>query len=119
MSVVDRRRRQSTVLGARRSSVHSSLVDNNALPPDLQVGVRVLVHGENLGTVRYAGSTGFQTSGKWVGVELDEPLGKNNGVVQGKRYFDCRANHGVFVRPSYVKVLPAKVFTHALYFIRY
>lgn len=55
--------------------------------------------------VRYAGSTSFQT-GKWVGVELDEPVGKNSGVVQGKRYFDCKPNHGVFVRPIHVTILP-------------
>ncbi|KAI8145081.1 CAP Gly-rich domain-containing protein [Fennellomyces sp. T-0311] len=76
------------------------------LPADVQVGTRVLVNGDNLGTVRYAGSTSFQT-GKWVGVELDEALGKNNGVVQGKRYFECRSNHGVFVRPANIKVLPS------------
>ncbi|KAI8647404.1 CAP Gly-rich domain-containing protein, partial [Parasitella parasitica] len=55
------------------------------------------------GTIRYVGTTSFQT-GKWVGVELDEPLGKNSGVVQGKRYFDCKNNHGVFTRPANVKV---------------
>ena len=42
--------------------------------------------------------------GKWVGVELDEALGKNNGVVQGRTYFNCRDNHGIFVRQQQLQV---------------
>ncbi|KAI7865227.1 CAP Gly-rich domain-containing protein [Mucor mucedo] len=68
------------------------------------VGSRVFVNNELSGTVRFIGTTSFQT-GKWVGVELDEALGKNSGVVQGKRYFDCKNNHGVFIRPASVKVI--------------
>lgn len=41
-------------------------------------------------------------SGKWIGVALDEAKGKNNGTVQGKRYFVCEENHGIFVRQSQV-----------------
>ncbi|GAA5800673.1 hypothetical protein HPULCUR_006109 [Helicostylum pulchrum] len=67
------------------------------------VGSKVLVNNELSGTVRFIGNTSFQT-GKWVGVELDEPTGKNSGVVQGKRYFDCKNNHGVFVRPASIKL---------------
>lgn len=72
---------------------------------ELRIGMRVLVQGK-VGTIRYVGTTSFQT-GKWIGIELDEPSGKNSGVVQGKRYFDCRLNHGVFVRPSQVRPLPS------------
>ncbi|CAO3617130.1 unnamed protein product [Cunninghamella blakesleeana] len=71
---------------------------------DFKVGARVLVNGGSSGTVRFVGTTSFQT-GRWIGIELDEPKGKNAGVVQGKRYFECKAQHGVFVRPTQVKVL--------------
>ena len=42
--------------------------------------------------------------GAWIGVELDEPTGKNNGSVKGKRYFECKANSGAFVRAERVEV---------------
>ncbi|KAI8092701.1 dynein associated protein-domain-containing protein [Halteromyces radiatus] len=89
-------------MSSRNSSPHDSSGD---ISSDLRPGTRIQVQGK-IGTIRYTGTTSFQT-GKWIGIELDEPQGKNSGVVQGKRYFDCRTNHGVFVRPSQVKLLPS------------
>lgn len=72
----------------------------------LKVGSRVEVIGKgHRGTVAYVGATLFAT-GKWVGVILDEAKGKNDGTVQGRKYFTCEENHGIFVRQSQVRVPP-------------
>ncbi|KAI5121836.1 hypothetical protein M0805_003270 [Coniferiporia weirii] len=56
------------------------------------------------GTVRFSGPTEF-APGRWIGIELQEPKGKNNGIVQDIQYFKCNMPYGVFVRPSQVKVV--------------
>lgn len=106
MSGFDPQRRQSMIGPSSRNSSAQSNSNNNynmEISSELKVGARAQVQGK-IGLIRFVGTTSFQT-GKWVGIELDEPQGKNSGVVQGKRYFECRTNHGVFVRPSQVKVL--------------
>jgi dynactin 1 len=56
------------------------------------------------GVVRFYGTTSF-SSGKWVGIQLSEPVGKNDGSVNGVSYFTCQKNYGVFVKPSQVKLV--------------
>ncbi|KAI0806493.1 CAP Gly-rich domain-containing protein [Xylaria sp. FL0064] len=44
--------------------------------------------------------------GAWIGVHLDEPVGKNDGSIGGTRYWGVESSlkHGVFVRPERVEV---------------
>jgi len=71
----------------------------------VKVGTRVEIIGKGvIGTIAYIGTTVF-SSGKWIGVVLDEAKGKNNGTVQGKTYFTCPDEYGIFVRQSQVNIL--------------
>ncbi len=70
------------------------------------------------GVVRYVGEIiglgGEREAGcNWVGVEFDEPVGRNDGSAkielegrgqEVKRVFDCKDKFGVFVRPEKVEV---------------
>lgn len=68
----------------------------------MKVGERVEVRGKNLcGKVAFVGTVHFQT-GTFVGIILDDAKGKNNGTVQGKKYFECDDSYGIMVRESQV-----------------
>ncbi|KAI9848959.1 MAG: hypothetical protein M1837_005848 [Sclerophora amabilis] len=72
--------------------------------PGYEVGQVVELPDGRIATVRYVGSTSF-SAGEWIGLELQEATGKNNGTVQGEQYFDCAPAHGMFVRPSAATVI--------------
>lgn len=79
-----------------------------ALPPGLEIGSAVTVHttanpGQK-GVIKYWGPI-VGATGPWLGVELDTPTGKNSGSSGGQAYFDCRPNHGIFLKPNQVKLI--------------
>ncbi|KAL2155540.1 hypothetical protein VTH82DRAFT_282 [Thermothelomyces myriococcoides] len=71
---------------------------------ELAVGRKVQLADQRIGTIRFAGQTLF-APGFWVGVELEDATGKNDGSVNDVRYFECPMGHGMFVRPTALKVL--------------
>ncbi|CAZ82599.1 unnamed protein product [Tuber melanosporum] len=70
---------------------------------DFQIGDHVDANGQHA-IVRFVGETSF-APGEWLGVELDVREGKNNGTVQGQRYFECEDRHGIFLRPSIARLM--------------
>ncbi|CAG0896091.1 unnamed protein product [Cyprideis torosa] len=93
-------RRSSSRDSPRRSLARGSspaIMDGKG--HNLLVGDRVMVTtqiaGTRYGYLRYLGPTDF-AKGEYAGVELDEPVGKNDGAVHGKRYFVCRPLYGIF-----------------------
>lgn len=81
--------------------------ENKAAADAMSVGNRcqVQVPGQptKVGTVMFVGTTDFKP-GYWVGVKYDEPVGKHDGTVDGKKYFECVNKYGAFVKPTTVTV---------------
>jgi tubulin-folding cofactor B len=71
----------------------------------IKVGDRCEVDpGGKRGEVKFVGKVDTLAAGYWIGVQYDEPVGKHDGVVKGKRFFTCPAGHGSMLRPALVKV---------------
>ncbi|KAL5492645.1 hypothetical protein ACEPAI_4092 [Sanghuangporus weigelae] len=106
--------KQRNKLGRFASSDQS---DSPAHPitPESHIGIKVGQRCEveptteggiaRRGVVQFVGPTEFgNKTGVWVGMQYDEPVGKNDGSVNGKRYFSCPVPYGGFVRPEKARV---------------
>lgn len=82
------------------------IVEEDNFKEKIKVGARCQVSNPNQlprrGEVMYVGHPEFKPH-LWIGVKLDEPFGKNDGQVDGVRYFKCELNYGIFVRPKFVE----------------
>ncbi|KAM5254135.1 CAP-Gly domain-containing linker protein 4 isoform 1-T6 [Hipposideros larvatus] len=87
---------------AGSSSSATSVANDNHCEGDLQLGDRVLVVGQRMGTIKFFGTTNF-APGYWYGIELEKPHGKNDGSVGGVQYFSCSPRYGIFAPPSRVQ----------------
>ncbi|KAF7728112.1 hypothetical protein EC973_006627 [Apophysomyces ossiformis] len=89
----------------RSSLTRSPTQKSSNTVPQLTVGKRVAVPSLSvIGTLRFVGETKFKP-GLWTGIELDlVGTGKNDGCVQGVRYFSCPPQTGLFILAS--KVVP-------------
>lgn len=60
--------------------------------------------GDKRGVVAFVGKVNGLPMGWWIGVHYDEPVGKNDGSIKGKKYFTCPMGYGAFLRPDKVQV---------------
>jgi len=71
----------------------------------MKVGDRCEVTlGGKRGVVQYVGKISQIAPGWWIGVQYDEPVGKNDGTVKGRRFFECPPKYGGFLRPDKLQV---------------
>lgn len=71
---------------------------------DFEIGQTVELSDGRIAIIQYIGNTAF-APGDWLGVVLEDATGKNDGLVQGQRYFECRPGYGMFLRPSAATVI--------------
>eukprot|EP01084_Bolivina_argentea_P255992 430824_1 len=70
----------------------------NAVLPRVSIGDRVKVKDKRQhGILRFVGITEFD-KGSFYGVELEEPLGENDGSVNDRQYFECSDYYGIFCK---------------------
>ena len=70
----------------------------------LDIGMRVISKkSKKVGTIRFIGQIEPLPLGWWIGVELDDESGKNDGEVKGVRLFQCAPKKGAVMRPSQVE----------------
>ncbi|GLV32318.1 Cytoplasmic linker protein 190 [Carabus blaptoides fortunei] len=91
------------------ASLNTSTTSLSSVMHDFKLGERVIVQsslGSKAGTLRYVGPTDF-AKGEWCGVELNDPLGKNDGSIEGTRYFTCLPKFGLFAPLAKVSKSPS------------
>lgn len=96
------RRARRMVAAENREKVEPAKKEDCA---HIKVGDRCeLKPGKRRGEVKFVGEVTW-IPGYWIGVALDEPLGKNDGRgPDGKKYFEAMRKCGVFKRPQNVLV---------------
>ncbi|XP_076813352.1 CAP-Gly domain-containing linker protein 4-like isoform X2 [Clavelina lepadiformis] len=96
----------------RSASKHSSGSDSTKLSVGMHVNFQIeRPSGREksklvtmFGIIRYLGSLPPSVD-DWAGIELDYAEGKNDGSFEGKTYFRCKKDHGIFVQTSRVSPL--------------
>lgn len=88
---------------AKKAAVEQEIKDR-----ELEVGKRCRIGGDDTkrGVIKFVGEvkTIAGGPGSWIGIHLDEPVGKNDGSMGGVRYWGepSELKHGIFVRPERV-----------------
>lgn len=94
-------------LGKKSDPTSEYIENSRKIAESIKVGSRCSVQlsnqPEKRGVVSYVGETKFRP-GYWIGITYDEPVGKNDGSVEGVRYFTCMEKYGGFVRPQDVYI---------------
>merc|ERR550537_619552 len=61
-------------------------------------------HTRLFGVVKFVGVVHY-AKGIWLGVELEQAYGKNDGIIKGTRYFEAQPMHGVMVKVEDIELV--------------
>lgn len=86
-----------------------AMEEDARMTSSIQTGQRcrvINIQGERRGVVRFVGKIKMldDEENTWVGVEFDEPVGRNDGLIDGVLIFHAKPKHGSFVKPKQVEV---------------
>lgn len=102
--------RMTTMGGGGGGAEKTGFVDVNEFGLESVAGISVglraqVMPGARRGVIKFVGEIEqLKSSGYWVGVQFDEPLGRNDGTIKGVKIFDCPDGYGVFARGNNVTV---------------
>jgi len=89
--------------GKSRFKIQDSRLKGSPIAKEaLKLEMKVSTQSGLEGKVAFVGPTLF-APGLWVGVVLEGPFGKSDGSFHGEECFQCKPNHGLFVRPSMLR----------------
>eukprot|EP00051_Salpingoeca_urceolata_P028202 m.485609 g.485609 ORF g.485609 m.485609 type:complete len:409 (-) comp23889_c0_seq1:338-1564(-) len=97
--------------GAHQLQQHSQLPSqrlHESVP--FKIGDRCILADDRTGVIRWIGKfdAAYETPDVFVGVQLDEAVGLHDGMYKGKRYFRCKAPHGVFVHKDDIALVKGR-----------
>lgn len=97
-----------TNMSVQASNAHTL----ESLPDWVQLEAHVIVSTNSIqnkpGYIKFIGNTKF-AHGTWIGVELEQAFGKNDGSLKGVRYFRCAEDKGCFVRADKLSLVVNKI----------
>ena len=60
-----------------------------------------VIRDGRIGTIKYIGTVEqIDKEFIWVGIEFDDPVGKNDGSIKGHYYFNCKDKFGGFLKAN-------------------
>ena len=74
------------------------------LAQTISTGSRCKLTSGARGEICFVGKVPDLGNGYYVGVRLDEPVGKSTGTVKGVKYFQADEKYGSFVRPNALEI---------------
>ena len=89
-------------LSDNNNNVQATTIDNTKLQ-SLKVGNKVKIKTKGDGLIKFIGTTHFSNGKTVYGIELNSAVGTGDGSKDGKQYFLCKPQHGIFCQQTHIE----------------